>query len=142
MSAYGPRLYFGPLDTPTPASPESAYKGAIITCMTHTPHPDGEAVTDDLHDLVEHLSPLFGPQGLATRRSVDADEVAEAYRALPRAKRRVRVYSAAGWVPTSYRYPCDIQYVEATRRGDRWEWSLGWEDARRPDTRATTVVVR
>ena len=100
-------------------------------------------VVHTLDDLISHLSPQFGPEGMATRRSVDATEVTEAFEALERAKKRVRVYSVAGFVPNNYRYPCNIQYVEAERAdGDNWVWSVHWGSAQRKNARAATVVVR
>lgn len=113
--------------------------------MPHLVHPDEQTTltVETLDDVILHLAPQFGPEGLATRRSVDADEVVQAYQALDKAKRRVRVYSAAGFVPNSYRYRCDIQWVEVakTETGD-WDWRLGWGNAQRSNGRAAKVVVQ
>lgn len=115
--------------------------------MSHLIHPDTKStvavVAHTLDDLISHLSPQFGPEGLVTRRSVDAAEVTEAFQALEKAKRRVRVYSTAGFVPNSYRYRCEIQYVEAEKVGDDdWAWSVCWGPAQRKNARAATVVVQ
>lgn len=114
--------------------------------MPHIIDDDDRQVTAmSLHDVVRHLAPTFGPEGLATRRSVDAREVGDAFRAIETRKARnsVRVYSAAGFVPASYRYPCRIQYVEAVRTGeDTWQWRTDWDQAQRPDCRVTRVVIR
>jgi hypothetical protein len=113
--------------------------------VSHLIHPDTEStvVVHTLDEVISHLSPQFGPEGLATRRSVDAAEVTEAFQALEKAKRRVRVYSTAGFVPNSYRYRCEIQYVEAEKTGDdNWVWSVRWGSAQRKNARAATVVVQ
>lgn len=93
-------------------------------------------------EVIEALRPQFGPQQRATRRSIDDQEIAKAYAALDRAKNRVRVYSSAGFVPNSYRYDCQIQYVEVVKAAGAWEWQLHWGRAQRPNARAATVVVR
>lgn len=113
--------------------------------MPHIVHPDPEtSVTVETIDEVIHaLSPQFGPAGLATRRSVDEVEIKEAHKALPAAKQRVRVYSAAGFVPNSYRYRCDIQFVEAIKVDDEtWDWNLSWGRAQRSNGRASRKVVQ
>jgi hypothetical protein len=107
--------------------------------------PEKTVTVENLEDVISHLSPQFGPEGYATRRSVDAQEVCEAFNAIEyrNPKRRVRVYSAAGFVPNSYRYDCKIQFVEAerTEAGD-WAWHLSWGNAQRANARATRQVVR
>lgn len=104
--------------------------------------PARPVTVETLDDVILHLAPTFGPEGLATRRSIDADEVTTAYQKLADAKRRVRVYSTAGFVPNSYRYQCDIQFVEAVRTetGD-WAWSVHWDQAQRSNGRAAKIVV-
>jgi hypothetical protein len=104
--------------------------------------PQAPVTVENLDDVILHLSPSFGPEGLATRRSIDAVEVTQAFAALEKAKKRVRVYSAAGFVPNSYRYNCDIQFVEATKTetGD-WAWKVSWGRAQRSNGRAAKVVV-
>lgn len=107
--------------------------------------PEHKVTVENLDDVILHLAPTFGPEGLATRRSIDAHEVCDAYSAIEhdKAKKRVRVYSAAGFVPNSYRYRCDIQFVEAVRTDDdNWEWSVHWGSAKRSNGRAATTVVR
>jgi len=107
---------------------------------TDPAHP---VTVETLDDVILHLAPTFGPEGLATRRSIDADEITTAYQKLADAKRRVRVYSTAGFVPNSYRYRCDIQFVEVakTETGD-WAWSVHWGRAQRSNGRAAKVVVQ
>ena len=115
--------------------------------MPHIIHPNPEStvVVNTLEDVILHLSPQFGPEGLATRRSVDAQEIGEAFDAIAdrSPKKRVRVYSAAGFVPNSYRYDCQIQFVEATRTADDdWAWSVHWGRAQRANARAARKVVQ
>ena len=45
---------------------------------------------------------------------------------------RIRVYSSAGFVPNSYRYPCPIQWIEAVRTDNIWTVTMGTGDAKRP----------
>lgn len=105
--------------------------------------PEDVVVVDTLQDVITHLAPDFGPTETSTRRSVDEQEVTEAFKALPEAKRRVRVYSAAGFVPNAYRYRCDIQWVEANLDDQgQWHWSLDWGRAQRSNARANRVVVQ
>lgn len=112
----------------------------IIATRTDPGH---QVVVDSLEEVIRHLAPTFGPEGLATHRSIDADEVITAYQKLDRAKNRVRVYSVAGFVPKSYRYRCDIQFVEATKTdtGD-WSWSVHWDQAHSDNSRAARVIVQ
>ncbi len=53
-------------------------------------------------------------QTLSTARACDWSRVRVALRAVPQAKRRVRVYAGSGFVPNSYKWRCLIQYVEVT----------------------------
>lgn len=100
---------------------------------------------ETLDDVIAYLSPSFGPEGYATRRSINSYEVTDAFEAIEsrNPKKRVRVYSNAGFAPQTYRYPCQIQFVEASRtqEGD-WVWTTGWLPAKGRDRRATTIIVR
>jgi hypothetical protein len=97
----------------------------------------------DANLIIAALTPEFGRPGLSTRRAISADEVREAVAALPGAKKRVRVYSSAGFVPNSYRNKCLIQYVEAALHEDgEWRFSTGWTGAQRKRGWATRVVVQ
>ena len=93
-------------------------------------------------NILATLAPDFGKPGLSTRRAIGADEVREAFAALPQAKRRVRVYSEQGFVPGRYRYKCLIQYVEVHLVDGAWQWSSGWTGAQRSRGIGTRVVVQ
>lgn len=94
-------------------------------------------------ELIAALTPRFGKPGLSTKRAIDADEVTTALAKLPEAKSRVRVYSSWGFVPNSYKYRSDIQFVEATldENGD-WVWTVSWGRAQRSFGKASTVIVK
>ena len=82
-------------------------------------------------------------QTLSTARSCDWSRVRVALRAVPQAKRRVRVYAGAGFVPNSYRWPCKIQYVEATIKDGRVvSITTAWTGAQRPRGQGSLVVVQ
>ena len=93
-------------------------------------------------NILAALAPDFGKPGLSTRRAISADEVREAFAALPQAKRRVRVYSVQGFVPGRYRHRCLIQYVEAHLANGEWCWQTGWTGAQRSRGIGTRVVVQ
>lgn len=95
-----------------------------------------------LETILAALAHEFGKPGLSTKRAVTADEVQEAFAALPQAKKRIRVYSAQGFVPNSYRNKCLIQYVEAELISGEWRWQTGWTGAQRSRGAATRVVVQ
>ena len=95
-----------------------------------------------LENILAALAPDFGKPGLSTRRAIGADEVREAFAALPQAKRRVRVYSEQGFVPGRYRHKCLIQYVEVHLVDGIWQWSSGWTGAQRSRGIGTRVVVQ
>ena len=95
-----------------------------------------------LETILTALSQEFGKPGLATKRAIGADEVCEAFAALPQAKKRIRVYSEQGFVPNSYRNKCSIQYVEVNLVDGEWQWSTGWTGAQRKRGAATRVVVQ
>ena len=97
---------------------------------------------DDISYVIHALRPGFGKAGLSTARAVDADEVTAAVEATASAKRRVRVYSGHGFVPHSYKFRCEIQYVEATRCADGWRLSLGWTGAQRSSGSGNLRVVQ
>jgi hypothetical protein len=61
---------------------------------------------------------------------------------LAQAKRSVRVYSQAGFVPRSYRWPCPIEYIEARKNAEGlWEMRVGISDAKRAHGKGALVVV-
>ena len=53
--------------------------------------------------------------------------------------KRVRVYSSDGFVPNSYHYRCDIQYIEKAKDGGVF---FGWAGARRPRGSGSTQIVQ
>ena len=95
-----------------------------------------------LDTILTALTTDFGKPGLATKRAIGADEVREAFAALPQAKKRIRVYSSQGFVPNSYRNKCMIQYVEANLVDGEWKWSTGWTGAQRSRAAGALVVVQ
>lgn len=92
--------------------------------------------------IIAALTPEFGKPNLSTKRAITADEVREAFEALPKAKRRVRVYSAQGFVPNSYRSKCLIQYVQADLIDGEWRWQTGWTGAQRSRSAGARVVIQ
>ena len=86
---------------------------------------------------------LAQQQGLSTARTCDWSRVRVALRAVPQAKRRVRVYSGSGFVPNSYKWRCHIQYVEATIKDGRVSSiTTGWSNAQRPRGQGSLVVAQ
>ena len=82
-------------------------------------------------------------QTLSTARSCDWSRVRVALRAVPQAKRRVRVYAGAGFVPNSYKWTCKIQHVEATIKDGRVvSITTSWTGAQRPRGQGSLVVVQ
>lgn len=78
-----------------------------------------------------------------TARACDWSRVRIALRAASQAKRRVRVYSGAGFVPNSYRWRCQIQYVELTVAGGRiTSVYTGWTGAQRANAAGSLIVVQ
>lgn len=93
--------------------------------------------------MVRTLAAGLGKQGLRTRRACSRHEIFVAIRAARTAKKRVRVYSTAGFVPSSYRGRCEIQYVEAVRSDDGgWQFRTGWTGAQRSRAAGSLVVVQ
>lgn len=84
-----------------------------------------------------------GAPSKSTARSCNWDDVRTALRESTAAKRRVRVYSAAGFVPNSYRYRCEIQYIEISKAvdGRLTVWS-GWTGAQRSRGQGSLIVVQ
>jgi hypothetical protein len=79
----------------------------------------------------------------STARACDWSRVRVALRAVPQAKRRVRVYAGAGFVPNSYKWTCKIQYVEATIKDGRVvSIATAWTGAQRPRGQGSLVVVQ
>lgn len=79
----------------------------------------------------------------STARACDWSRVRVALRAVPQAKRRVRVYAGAGFVPNSYKWRCLIQYVEVTIKDGRVISIIAaWTGAQRPRGQGSLVVVQ
>jgi len=79
----------------------------------------------------------------STARACDWSRVRVALRAVPQAKRRVRVYAGSGFVPNSYKWKCLIQYVEATIKDGRVvSITTAWTGAQRPRGQGSLVVVQ
>ena len=79
----------------------------------------------------------------ATARAIDRDDIRLALRKAREAKRRVRVYSDAGFVPNSYRWTCKIQYVEVVKTPDGQVRAFtGWTGAQRSNASGARVVVQ
>lgn len=102
----------------------------------------GWAEAETVQEVINLLAPHFGPPNRATMRAIGPDEVERAYRELPNAERRVRVYSNQGFVPTRHGHRCDIQFVQVDRYGDEWVWTVQWGSARRSYGHGSLVVVR
>ncbi len=93
-------------------------------------------------NIIRKLRPALGKPGLATKRACDVRDILIAMRETQNAKRRVRVYSDAGFVPNSYKYRCQIQYVEATKEESGWQFSVGWTGAQRSRGNGSLLVVQ
>lgn len=91
---------------------------------------------------IRKLRALLGKPGLATRRACDVRDILICMRETANAASRVRVYSSAGFVPNSYKYRCQIQYVEAQKTHDQWNYSVGWTGAQRSRGNGSLVVVK
>jgi len=126
------RRYLRQLGKQTPA-----VKHLIPTAEAATP-----ITVTTADELISALAPQFGKPGLSTRRAIDGDEVSTALAKLPEATERVRVYSSWGFVPNSYKYRSEIQFVEATKVGDAWSWTVSWGRAQRSNGKASLVVVK
>lgn len=82
-------------------------------------------------------------QTSSTARACDWSRVRVALRAVPQAKRRVRVYAGAGFVPNSYKWRCRIQYVEVVVQDGRATLiTTAWTGAQRPRGQGSLVVVQ
>ena len=96
-----------------------------------------------LRPQLRALQILLQQPTLRTSRSCDWSRVRVALRAVPQAKRRVRVYAGSGFVPNSYRWPCKIQYVEVTIKDGRViSIATAWTGAQRPRGQGSLVVVQ
>lgn len=96
-----------------------------------------------LRALRAQLAQQQGLSRVSTARACDWSRVRVALRAVPQAKRRVRVYAGAGFVPNSYRWSCKIQYVEATIKDGRViSIGTGWSNAQRPRGQGSLVVAQ
>ena len=87
-------------------------------------------------------APVAQNPGFAGKPYRDSWDVERAYRELPNAERRVRVYSNQGFVPTRHGHRCDIQFVQVDRYGDEWVWTVQWGSAKRSYGHGSLVVVR
>jgi hypothetical protein len=66
-----------------------------------------------------------------------------ALRAAANAKKRVRVYAGSGFVPNSYKWRCQIQYVEVLLTdGKATSIYANWTGAQRPRGQGSLVVVQ
>ena len=95
-------------------------------------------LTRALREVRARLAPMK-----STSRGCDWSRVRIALRQAaehPGAK-RIRVYSGAGFVPNSYRYRCEIQYIEITRTPDGLRIATGWTGAQRSNGRGSLIVV-
>lgn len=92
--------------------------------------------------IARSLRGQLGKPGLATKRACDVRDILIAIKESAHAKRRVRVYSSDGFVARSYKYRCQIQYVEGVKSDDGWRFSVGWTGAQRPHGTGSLVVVQ
>lgn len=82
-------------------------------------------------------------KSLSTARACDWEDVRLVLKNLHKAKRRIRVYSDAGFVPNSYKWRCDIQYVEANKAPDgKWHIFTGWTGAQRRQGSGSLFVIQ
>lgn len=91
------------------------------------------------------LRELFGrvpDKAMQTRRPIDREDIRIAIRKTREAKKRVRIYSDMGFVPNSYKWRCEIQYVECNKCEDGWKVSVGWTGAQRPRGIGNLIVVQ
>jgi len=95
-----------------------------------------------LLQLARKLRSDLGKPGLSTRRACSTSDIFLCIRKTAEAKRRVRIYSSAGFVPSSYKYRCFIQYVEAVKSEEGWTVKTGWTGAQRPNGKGSLVVVQ
>jgi hypothetical protein len=91
---------------------------------------------------LREIKPYVGKPSLRTARTITWDDVRLALSEVKNAKRRVRVYSDAGFVPNSYRWPCRIQWVEIRKVPDGLEVDVGWSGAQRSGGRGKLLVVQ
>lgn len=80
----------------------------------------------------------------ATRRGVTPDELDAVLDAIDAGQvtRRIRAYSPQGFVPNSYRYRCQIQYVEGVAVEGGWRVTLGWTGAQRSRGQGALIVIQ
>lgn len=95
-----------------------------------------------LMTIARKLRSSLGKPGMSTKRACSIHEIVCAMRATATAKRRVRIYSAAGFVPNSYRGRCEIQYVEAINGESGWEFRTGWTGAQRSRASGNLQVIQ
>jgi len=70
----------------------------------------------------------------ATRRALRPSDIDTLIELVSTARKSVRVYSSAGFVPNAYRFRCQIQYIEAlapAEPGERWTIRTAWTGAQR-----------
>jgi hypothetical protein len=86
---------------------------------------------------------LAGQPALRTSRACDWSRVRVALRAAAGAKKRVRVYAGSGFVPNSYKWKCQIQYIEVLLTdGKATSIYANWTGAQRPRGQGSLVVVQ
>lgn len=82
-------------------------------------------------------------ESLRTRRACDWSRVRVALRESSKAKKRVRVYAGAGFVPNSYKYRCEIQFIELrVNNGRVVDIGTGWTGAQRSRGAGSLIVVQ
>ena len=84
----------------------------------------------------------FGDRLKSKLRSIGVAELVTLAQSLSEAKTKVRVYSEAGFVPKSHKWPVSIEYVEAEATETWWRVRVGACDAKRPYGKGNLVVIR
>lgn len=92
--------------------------------------------------IVKPIAANLGKPGLSTKRACTVRDILVAIRESRNAKKRVRVYSSAGFVPNSYKWRVEIQYVEGTKTDEGWTFRTGWTGAQRARGNGSLVVVQ
>ena len=81
---------------------------------------------------------------LSTWRTLYPHDIQALIDALPQGKKRIRSYSSDGFVPSAYKWPCSIQYVEASRESVDAEWTfvISSTSAQRPNAKGNLLVIK
>ena len=101
-------------------------------------------LTENTMDKNALLAAVSSQPHKATDRGLYPDDIERLIAALPEAKRRVRVYSADGFVPNKYKWPCWIHWLEAVRDAETGEWKFhfGRTGAQRSHGNGSLLVVQ